>query len=354
MLSIESGLAVILTLVLSLNFFSDSKIFSGTRIKENLFLVAGLVLVLGSIGGYLLATGALPGFLEQTSFYARAFSLGYFNTAIDRSVTHSYFHFDVFDEYLDSVALFWEGTKLIFIGFLIYGFYRFVTGQKTTLETNQALITAFFGLILTRAALGRSDWYHLLFVLGVAFVLLIYAIAKLYETQKILAVALSLFLVLVVVRPSVNNAFLNAQLFKYQSYGKVFGDYKAYYFERGSGALIGMEIDTQPMFDLVEYVQLNSGKQDKIFVFPWNPEIYFYADRMGATQFDTPYAFFSDDYQSRMIEQLGSNRPKFIIYNGNQNFGGLTVGALEKVDEYIKASYTKEKTFGPFDLLIPK
>lgn len=354
MLSIESGLAVLLTLFFGLNVFSGSGFISAQRIKENLSLAGGVFVTLGLFGIYLLSTGALAGLLEQTTFYARAFSLGYFNTPIDRSVTHSYFHFDVFDEYLDSVTIFWEGTKLVIIGFLILGLYRFLTAQKSNLEINRALVTAFFGLILTRAALGRSDWYHLLFVLGVALVLFIYSLSKLYETQKALTLGLVLFLVLVVARPSVNNAFLNQQLFKYQSYGKVFGDYKAYYFERGSGALIGMEIDTQPMFELVEHIQLNSSKEEKIFVFPWNPEIYFYTDRTGATQFDTPYAFFSPEYQNRMIEQLKQNKPKFIVLNANQNFGGLTTGALENVSKYINDNYQREKTYGPFDLLIPK
>lgn len=354
MLSIESGLAVLLTLFLGLNIFSSSGLISAQRAKENLFLALGALITLGLFGIYLFSTSALPGMLEQTTFYARAFSLGYFNTPIDRSVTHSYFHFDVFDEYLDSVTIFWEGTKLVIIGFLIFGLYRFLTVQKSGLETNQALVTAFFGLILTRAALGRSDWYHLLFVLGIALILFIYSLSKLYETQKALTLGLVLFLVLVVARPSVNNAFLNQQLFKYQSYGKVFGDYKAYYFERGSGALIGMEIDTQPMFELVEHIQLNSAKDEKIFVFPWNPEIYFYTDRTGATQFDTPYAFFSPEYQNRMIDQLKQNKPKFIVLNANQNFGGLTTGALENVSKFIDDNYQREKTFGPFDILIPK
>lgn len=352
MLSIESGLAVLLTLVVGLNIFSQSKFFSMERAKENLWLLAGIIGTLSLFVLYLISTGSLAGFIEQTSFYAKAFSQGYFNTAMERSVTHSYFHFNVFDEYLDSVTLFWESTKLVFFGFLIFGLFKMITNQKISNEVAQVLVTAFFGLILTRAALGRSDWYHLLSVLGVALTLLFCALTKLSESRKIVSLGLILFLILVMARPSINNAFLSSSFFKFQSYGKVFGEYKAYYFDRGAGALIGSEIDTQPMLDLVKYVQLNSGPKDAIFIFPWNPEIYFYTDRKGATKFDTPYAFFSGNYQDQMIDELKNSPPKFIIYDANMNFGGLTTRVLGKVNEYILTDYKKEKNFGPFDVLI--
>lgn len=353
MTSLESGLAVLITLIIGLNIFSETKFLSLPRFKENLYLISGAVLTLSLFAGYLISTGSLAAFFEQTIFYARAFSLGYFNSAMERSVTHSYFHFDVFDEYLDSVTIFWEFTKLTFFGFLIFGIYKLISRQKISSETVQVLITAFFGLILTRATLGRSDWYHLLFVSGVALLLVFYVLSKLFEKQKILTFCIVLFITLVVARPNINNAFLNSTFFKFQSYGKVFGDYKSYNFYRGEGVLIGMEIDTQPMFDLVEYITLNSNKEEKIFVFPWNPEIYFYTDRTGATRFDTPYAFFSENYQNQMIGELKKNRPKFIILNANMNFGGLTTGALSRVNEFIGTSYKRDRIFGPYDLLIP-
>lgn len=351
--SIESGIAVIIALFLGFNIFAVSKFLSLERVKENLFLFAEIGGTLGIFIIYLSFNGALPPFLEQTSFYASSFSKGYFNSSLERSVAHSYFHFDVFDEYLDSVTIFWESTKLIFFGFIIYGFYKFIAGLKVSTETAQVLITSIFGLILTRAALGRSDWYHLLFVSGIALILIFYALSKLQEIKKILAIGLTLFIILVAVRPSINNSFLEKQFFKFETYGKIFGEYRSYKFERGEGALIGMEIDTQPMDDLVGYVQMNSSGEDKIFVFPWNPEVYFYTDRTGATKFDTPYAFFSKNYQDQMISELKNNKPKFIVLDANMNFGGLTTGTLSNVTEFISANYKRREIFGPFELLVP-
>lgn len=354
MTSIESGLAVIATLLVGLNIFSETKIFAFSRFKENGYLISGVVISLGLFVGYFAMTDSLLPFIEQTSFYAGAFSAGYFNAAMERSVAHSYFQFNMFDQYLDSVTIFWEGTKLTFIGFLIYGIYRFFSKQKFSLETNSVLITALFGLILTRAALGRSDFYHLLFVLGIAFVLVFYALSKLYLTQRMLAFGLVLFLVLVVGRPLINSSLISYQLFKYQTYGKIIGEYKKYDFERGSGILLAIENDTQPVSDLVKYVQSNSSQGDKIFVYPWNPEIYFYTDRAGASKIDTPYAFFSESYQYEMVEELKNNPPKVLIYNGSMNFGNLTIDTLPLVKKYIQENYKTDKSFGSFDAMTLK
>lgn len=351
--SIESGLVVLITLFLSLNFFSDSG-FSKLKFRENGVFFAGVLGSLGIFLGYLVFNGALSGFFDQIFFYSSAFSSGYFNLAMERSVPYAFFYFDMFDEYLDSVTIFWESTKLIFYGFLIFGIYKFFSGQKFSLENKYVLTTSFFGFVLTRAALGRSDWYHLVSILSVAVILLFFAFYKLYFSQKILTAVLIAFLLFVMIRPAVNNYFLSNTIFKFETYGRVTADYNAYYFDRGSGALLGLDKETKPTLELIEYIQQNSTKEDKIFVYPWSPEIYFYADRKNATKFDTPLAFFSDKYQNQMVEELKNNPPKFIISNEGMKVGDLTNGALPLVKEYIDINYQTEKSFGPLDLMVPK
>lgn len=352
LLSFETGLVSLLVLPLALNLFSGSKFFSRVRLKENMQFFAGVILILAPFFIYLNLVGALDGFLEQTYFYAGAFSKGYFNSSLERSVSHSYFHFSVFDEYLDSVTIFWETSKLTFIGFMIFGLYKFFAKLQFSKEEISVSTLALFGLILTRSSLGRSDFSHLLFVSVIAILLIFYSLSKLLKTNKILSIILMFFIVIVMGRPWISNAFLEQALFKFETYGKVFGEYKNYNFERGQGALIGMEIDTQPVFELVKYIESNSTKDDKIFVYPWNPEIYFYTDRVGATQIDTPYAFFKPSFQSLMVKQLENSNPKFIVYNPEMKFGNLTPQALKQVDDYINLEYKSERIFGPYHILI--
>ncbi len=350
-LSLEAGIAVVFASIFAIFINSEKKISLGI-LRDAGNYCGGVLISSSLILGYMLLTGSLSGFLEQNLFYAKAFSQGYFNSAMERSVTHAYFHFDVFDEYLDSVTIFWEAAKLTFIGFLIYFFYK-LTGRKSfSGEEVQVFTTAFFGLILTRAALGRSDWYHLLFVLGIALLLIFYTLAKLFSFNKLLSLGLILFLMLVMTRVHINNSFLEKTIFRYQTYGKLTTEHKEYSFERGRGALLGLETDADSVSNVVKYIQDNTNESDKIFVYPWNPEIYFYADRTGSSKIDTPYAFFSEAYQNLMVEDLKNNPPELLIYNDSMNFGGFSADTLPLVNKFIQDNYEKSEGFGNFDVLI--
>lgn len=348
-LSLEAGIAVVFASIFGIFINSEKKVSLGT-LRDAGNYCGGVLISCSLVLGYMALNGSLSGFVEQSLFYAKAFSQGYFNSAMERSVTHAYFHFDVFDEYLDSVTIFWEITKLTFIGFLVYFFYKLTLRKSFSIDEVQIFTTAFFGLILTRAALGRSDWYHLLFVLGIALILIFYTLLKLYRINKLVSLGLILFIVLVLTRVHINNSFLEKTIFRFQTYGKVNAEYKEYAFERGRGALLGLEIDADAVSNLVNYIQDNSGSEERIFVYPWNPEVYFYADRSGSTKIDTPYAFFNEEYQNHMVSDLKNSPPKLIIYNGDMNFGGFTVGTLPLVNQYILDSYETEKSFGKFEV----
>lgn len=350
-LSLEAGIAVVFASMFGIFINSEKKVSLET-LRDTGNYCGGVLISCSLVLGYMALNGSLSGFVEQSLFYARAFSQGYFNSAMERSVTHAYFHFDVFDEYLDSVTIFWEISKLTFIGFLVYFFYKLTLRKSSSREEVQIFTTAFFGLILTRAALGRSDWYHLLFVLGIALILIFYALAKLYTINKLLSIGLILFVLFVMARVHINNSMLEKILFRFQTYGKVNAEYKQYEFERGKGALLGMETDADAVSELVSYVQEKTTGNDKIFVYPWNPEVYFYTDRLGSTKFDTPYAFFSEKYQNKMVEDLKDKPPRMIIYNESMNFGGFTTRTLPIVNDHILNNYKTDKSFGRFEVKV--
>lgn len=352
--SIETGLAAILTLFIALNLFPVNKFFSFSQIKTNVLLLGGLALgSLPFVATIFLQKGFFD-FINQISFYASIFSKGYFNSPIERSISLSYFHWHIFNQYLSSNAFFWEASRLILVGCLIYFSAKWFIGRSLELREKYIFTTVLFGLILFRAALGRSDWYHLLFVLPIAIIVLGYATEKLSNYKPTVAALLAFALLFFFARPSVNSVFLESQFFKFQTYGKVFGEYNNYSFPRGSGILVGSEVDTKIMDSLVDAVQSKTSKQDTIFAYPWMPEIYFYADRLNATSFDTPYAFFSDGHQQKMINELKSNRPKLIVYNKEMNFGGLTLDSLPLVHKFILDNYEQITSYGPYQILEEK
>jgi len=280
--------------------------------------------------------GSLSAFIQQMLFYASAFSHGYFNTPIDRAISLSYFHWHIFNQFIGSTAMWFEVSKIVIFVALIYGFFL----------DKKVLAISVFAAVLFRAALGRSDYFHLLFPLLVSLGLIGLAIDRLAKTKIATAVVLTTALLFLGVRDVVNSQFLENLVFRLQTYGTVVGEYKKYNFDRGAGILIGPEIDTSQTDDLIAYIQQNSTQQDYIFTYPWAPELYFLANRKNATSVDTPYAFFTPADQAKMINDLSINNPKMIIYNDDMNFGGLSVGALPEVDKYLKAHYKIVKEFG--------
>lgn len=352
--SVETGLVAVATLFIALNLFPVSRLFSFNQIRANVVLLGGLALGSLPFLTTIFLQQGLFNFVDQITFYASAFSKGYFNVPIERSISLSYFHWHIFNQYLNSNALFWEASRLVLIGGVIYFFAKWFTARSLDLREKYAVTTILFGLILFRAALGRSDWYHLLFVLSVAIIILGYGLEKLFNFKPIVAALLVFALLFLFARPAVNSVFLESQFFKLQTYGKVFGEYNKYSFPRGLGVLIGSEIDTKVMDNLVGAIQAQTTKQDTIFAYPWMPEIYFYADRLNATSFDTPYAFFSNKYQQQMISELENNKPKLIIYNKEMNFGGLTPDALPLVNKFILENYQQDISYGLYQILKKK
>ncbi|MCH7641196.1 glycosyltransferase family 39 protein [Patescibacteria group bacterium] len=345
--SLEVGLAAIATVVIATTVFS----------KENHVRRGGLVLLGVLIGSIpflitLWLQGALGGFVKQLSFYSNAFANGYFNLPIERAISLSFFRWHIFYQYLGSTAWMWEMTRMGLLAALMFVIIK--TVHKTTGVKDKFVAgLTIFGLLLFRSALGRSDWFHLLFVLLVSLPVLIYVIEGLSEKIKYLNIAVVGMLLLVFSTTSVNENFLSTLIFKLQTYGRVVGTYRSYDLER-SGILVGEDVNTKQTEELVKYIQEEVLEDETIFVYPWMPELYFLTDRRNATAFDTPYAFFSKEYQRQMVNELESQGPKFVIYNPEMNFANLTPDSLPIVNKYINESFTLLISFGDIQVLEPK
>lgn len=209
----------------------------------------------------------------------------------------------------------------------------------------QLISLSFFGLILFRTALGRSDWYHLLFVLIITVILL----GKVLESLSFKYLSFTLVIIFASFfyfgRVYFNSVFLENQVFKFQTYGKFLDGYNKYDFSEG-GILVGKETNTENLNNLVKTVLEKTSPQDTIFVYPWSPEIYLFTNRKNATLIDTPYAFFSDKFQDEMIQDIEKNKPKMIIYNSEMKFGNLTPDSLPKLNKYIQTNFKGDQGFG--------
>lgn len=345
LVSTEVGIAAFISLLLTL-------LLIPRKLKNLGLLLVGVTMGVLPIIILLGIQGALDPAISQIIFYSRAFANGYFNTPLERAISLSFLRWHIIDEYLSSIAFMWELARLFVVSaifFIAAGIYA----KKVEARMLFIASIAFFGLILFRSTLGRSDFYHLLFVLLPSIVLIFYLTETLFPKKTYPSLVLSGVMLLFFTRLWFGDGFIDKALFKIQTYGHVIGSYKSYNLER-SGILVGEEINTKDTEALVEYINLNSSPQDSIFVYPWMPELYFLANKKNATHFDTPYSFFSPAYQSQQIEQLNRNKPKIVVYNKEMRFGNLSPESLPAVNQYLQQNFLSVFQIGNNQILVPK
>lgn len=342
--SLEVGIVSSLTLLVGI-FFTGPKPLA-KMVWTSLGACASIIPILL----ILLLQGSLADFISQLSYYAKAFSNGYFNLPIERSINLSFLHWHIVNQYLSSTPLMWELARLgmlVALGVAVWLLVKRSGGNKERL----VILLSLFTFLIFRSALGRSDSYHLLFPLLLVVPLLFYVIESLSGQRKWLVGLFALFFVFVISRDVVNANFAEQAILRFQTFGKPLGDFNQVNSTR-SGILVGKEIDTISTDSLIEYVDANTTPGDNIYVYPWSPEAYFLTNRINSTKFDTPYAFFTDKYQDETIQQLRENPPKLIIYNPDMKFANMTPESLPMINMYINENFTQTAQFGKDQIML--
>jgi hypothetical protein len=335
--SVETGLAAIIA--------GGVGVLTGGFKKLGQWLVGILIPVL-VVGGLLVSQGAFYPAVSQISFYAKAFSLGYFNQAVERPVLESMMNWRQVDKFLSSTGGLWElatwGLGLVMV-FILYKLLN------KSLGINDRLVglIGLYSLVLSRAAMGRSDGYHLLFLLIPVMICMAYVVERWQKEGKTRNAILAFWFAMIMIfnREAVMQKFLGTQVFKLISYANISQNYLVYTSPR-AGIALDIDAPAKETDGLVEYIQQHTSKSDKIFAYPWKPELYFMTNRNNATKFDTPFAFFSEEYQKEIVNELKTNNPKYVIFNPDMNFGGMNAASLPLVHDYILANYRKVFSFG--------
>jgi len=346
--STEVGISVLFAILIYIFFLAKN------RLRLLIYFSGGILLVAVPTISYLGANNALLPFLRQVTDYAGAFSYGYFNIPVERPIELAFFYWHIFYEYLSTTAFYWFLVQFSFAGVLILFFYKKFVGKNINPTDKLSFTITIFGFFLSRSTLGRSDYYHLLFVLVLAVLLFFYFVESINLAQKIHSKVLvtAVFLMLFVGNHA--KYYLSSIIYKFQTYGDAIGAYQEYETERGGIIFEEDKTLNKERNDLISYVQENVPKDGGIFVFPWMPELYFLTDSKNVTSFDAPYAFIAGGHQEKMIDELKMNKPKFVVYNPNMNFGSLSPDSLPPVHNYILENYQESKRFGQNIILIPK
>ncbi len=338
--SLETGIASVCTTLVTVILSSSRK-----KLLHNITkLLIGIVILSLPVFGILVMNGAIGKFFEYIIYYAGTFSSGYQNFAIEKSDPQTLLQWYLVVKYIATSGFLWELTKLSLMGGLFIVITKKIRKQIGPVEILVASI-AIFGLILSRSALGRSDAYHIAFVWIPALLLVGYILQCISEYTKTVPVIVLMLLIFFIGRDLTQMTLFQNQIIKFETYGNPSGSYPSYSTSR-AGIITGIETSPKEMDDLVSFVDSHVNKNENIFVFPQEPEIYFLTDRNDATSFDTPMTFYTLHYQNQMIKELSEKPPKLIIYRAKYQTQSFTNDTLHEVNEYILKNYKVIETFG--------
>lgn len=355
--SLEVGLAIFLSITFTLILTQPS------RLKPAGVYLAGVLIASLPIILYLFFTNSLLPFIQQMTFYIQSFSQGYFNIPVDRPILVSFLRWHLIWQNFTSPAWLYEGAKFILLAtgmFLfsklaelqIFSKKNFLNFTSLAPKHRLMLVISLFSLLLFRSVVGRFDYYHVLFVVFITIPLLFSLLEQLKINPLANALIIS-FLIFVVFSNQINESYLSRLAFRLTTYGEIVEDYKRYSLDR-SHILVGTEIPVQELEHLIPYIQQHTTESQTIFVYPWNPEVYFLSNRNNATSFDIPYAFWDQKYQQQMINQLQANPPALIILNSGMQFGGLTPDSLPLVSQHLSQHYQEATQLHSFTVLVPR
>lgn len=346
--STEVGLASILSVLFVTALI---KIRSG-RWKNVITVLFGVSLMFLLMMVILLISGSLSGFVENITYYTSIFSKGYMNSPLPQPRSAALIDWLHVDSYIGSTGFMWN---LFEVGIMATVLSLISQYNRRSLRGNKHLALlaglSIYSVVLGRSALGRSDFYHISFVVVLAMILIGYLLDKVVNFSNETAVFVLCLLIFLIGRGTVSN-LVKEKLIAVQAYSNPAGTYPKYRTDKiGLLADPGTNVDT--LDQMIHFIESSTSEGDRIFAFPWSPEIYFLTNRANATSFDTPLSYVTRHYQNKMIEELIENNPKYVVYNPNFAVGGLSRDVLKEVDDYILNNYYSVAEYEKFSILAP-
>lgn len=352
-ISSEVGLAIMISLILSTLLTCKNPLPKLAKYSTGIIIGCFPILL------YLHVNNALYPFLEQIFFYSSSFTMGYFNLPIERAISTSFLRWHIIWQFFSTNAWFTQLSLMTILAAFMYLIHLAFKSNSFTIsfrnlniESKLIFALSLLGIVLFRSVLGRSDYYHVLLVLMLAIPILFFLLENIIKDNLTKSLATT-FIVFVTFSSLINESYLSRQFFKYSTYGSLVEEYNSYNSPR-SKILIGTEVNLEQDNGIVEFITQNTSEKDTIFVYPWNPELYFLTNRTNATSVDTPYAFWNEKYQARVIQEIESNQPKFVIIGTGSIFGNMNSDTLSTTNLYIKDNFKEVNQIHSYKILSKK
>lgn len=318
----EVGLCSLVSLIA---FFSLNCLFSRNYMefaKEGLLIIAGYAISIVPMLIYFSSKGALPYFLDSFYGYPKLASLGF--AALPFPDFHDFISHPL---KAGNILPYWV------IGIYAYAWVDVLcllligNRYKILLLKISLLI---FGTLLFRSALGRSDYYHVLFSSMPAFLLVFIsfdgALALFWQSpifmrigrlSKAIVLFLSILLLLANSNLKANFAYAAYYLFDYvkEGYAEEVGYNVPGLYRSGP-----VRFDRPTALSIIKirtFLETNTRAGDYVYFFPNEPAYYFLFDRKNPTRYANMYFAITRQQRLELVADLDKKRPEYIIYSRN-------------------------------------
>lgn len=244
---------------------------------------------------------------------------------------------------------------LIFIGFLPCLLFLSQLILSIRHKNGELFKITLCGIFLFLSAFTRPDFLHILYSLPVFFALFFFTIVGVRRKFYSVIAIILLFTVLT----ERGLAFLQI----------LFTPHKVLETERGKVRVPAYNYET--IYGLFSMVGEYTSPDDKIFIYHWNPTLYFYLNRNNPTRFDSYISTYNTPEQlNQIIETLKTNPPRVVIkdiyieriihpehpISLSCSFPKVPRDRLKEdpVDEYIMENYNIALDMGVFKIYIRK
>ena len=238
------------------------------------------------------------------------------------------------------------------------------------LLTRENILTAsllVFGALLFRAALGRSDQYHVYYVSQPAFLLMLLTIDRTVAAMReripvaaragnvLVAAGLLMFIVLLFNHShNLGNSFRSVgRDIKHFSnkWKRVMNGAEVHGLTRAPVLFEPVMADT---FDKIKtFLDAHTAPGDYVYFFPNEAAYYFLFNRTNPTRYAYAYWAVTSEHRRELVADLDKNKPLYVIYSLNtwRHDGINEDQQVPEVVSYMRQRYKKVQDMGSFLIL---
>jgi hypothetical protein len=324
-----------------------------------LLTAAGGAVTLAPMIIYFISRDALGPVFAMLYEYPKWVTLGYANMPAP-SFTR------LFDAPLREGPVLYYGIIGIYIGTAAFLAPLLLMGRLT----RDYILTAgllVFGMLLFRAALGRSDQYHVYYASPPAFLLMLLvfdrAVTGIRERlpafvragNVVLSAGLLLFIVLLFnhsfhLRNSIRSVGHDIKHFS-QKWTRVWDGEEIPGLARGP--VLFDPVMAYTIGKIKTFLDAHTAPGEFVYFFPNEAAYYFLFDKTNPTRYAYAYWAAITEHRRELVADLEKNKPRYIVYSLNtwRHDGIHEEQQVPEVVEYIRQSYTEIRDMGSFLIL---